>query len=146
MSRMSQVILFMSVVLVTSCTSPVSHVASQSGVLFAEAKVSLKPNTRMAGFITLFGNISVTNTGDTTQWYSNQSLHLILNHEFEARAYTDSVASHAVDFSSIEISPHTTYTSKVYWVFNANNFPKEPSIHLELGPSKTQLNLTFPKT
>ena len=136
MSRQSaKSFLLLPVVLTTACIRPATRVVSRSGALVADAWVSHSPKPFSDVSTALYGRISITNNSDTIQYYSNTSLRLALNEELQARTYTDTFVSVQVDFSSIEIPAHHTYTSAVYWVFPVKALPAALSIRLYLVPS-----------
>ena len=70
--------------------------------------------------VTYFADLSVLNIVDVAQAYSNKWLWLESGDTQSVRAYLDSVASHGVDFGTVEIAPNDSLDLKVYWVIPSN--------------------------
>ena len=70
---------------------------------------------------TYFADVSISNTTENIQLYSNKWLWLESGGSLKARAYLDSIASHQVDVDPIELDPNETQDLNVYWVFPSSD-------------------------
>lgn len=71
------------------------------------------------------GKITITNRTSTPQKYGNKFLKLVVNENLTARTYKDTIASESIDFTVVEIKPHSSLSLPVYWVFGV---PKETKV------------------
>jgi hypothetical protein len=103
---------------------------NKNGVLF-EAKFGNIEEKIINNKVSVGGMLSISNQSNVPVKYSNRDLHLIIEGEGKSRTYLDSVASHVVDFSYIEIPPNKTEYFKVYWVYPEVKLFKIKKIRLE---------------
>jgi len=110
-----------------------------------EIKASITPvfikfqnsKSKIEGKIT----ITITNRTSNPQKYGNEYLHLKVNGRLNSRTYKESVASEAIDFTVVQIKPHTTFSLPVYWVFDVPRETEVNSVQLlldEEGVEKAQ--------
>lgn len=62
------------------------------------------------------GELKIINNRSRSILFSNKDLYLVILHEGEGRAYVDSVASHVIDFATVEIKKGEILKQKVYWI------------------------------
>ena len=88
------------------------------------------------GKATYRATTTVTNQTDDSRDYSNAWLWLETGTAPGSRAYLDSLASHHVDISTIELGPNETLNLEVYWVFPISGLeePSDDSLVLVLRP------------
>jgi polysaccharide deacetylase 2 family uncharacterized protein YibQ len=119
-------------VAVSSCSAAEQNLTAKNDQLEVRASVSTTPKRLNKDSYKVSGKILVINHTGAPQRYSNQALTLLLNARFKSRAYLDTVASAAIDFTSIEIKPNSTVSFKVYWAFNLTDQAKVESLTMNL--------------
>ena len=73
------------------------------------------------------GQLKIINNSSSDVSFSNKDLYLVIEKEGESRTYVNSVASHAIDFSTTTIKKGGTLEQNVYWVLPAVSLRDETS-------------------
>lgn len=82
-----------------------------------------------------YADVSISNTTDHSQPYSNMWLWLKSGDTLRARAFLDSLASHQIDTGTVEVAAEEVLDLKVYWVFSVGDLevPSDDLFALELN-------------
>lgn len=89
-------------------------VSIEHGGLAIEATISNARKKLAGGAKAIGGRLRIENTSEMPVQYSNRNLFLVAGDEC-SRAYIDSFASHAIDFSRTTIAAKSTLELEVYW-------------------------------
>jgi hypothetical protein len=119
------------VCLLLICISAASYASKSNTIRIANnkleiiAEVTPKFRSFKNGDSNIKGKITITNRTSTPQKYGNKFLKLVVNGKLTARTYKNTIASEAIDFTVVEIKPHSSLSLPVYWVFSV---PKEAEV------------------
>lgn len=103
--------------LISACEPDVSiELQAQASSLEARATITTVEFDASEKTVKYFADVSISNTSDVVQPYSNKWLRLESADTESARAYLDSVASHHIDVDTVDLAPNESLDLKVYWV------------------------------
>jgi len=111
---------------------------AKSDGLVANAVIDIAPSDFQSGTIRYSGTVSIQNTSNQAQSYSNTWLWLNRENGPEARAWLGNLTSHYIDEATVELVPGEDLELPVYWVFDkvdgATLF--DGTVALELRPNE----------
>ena len=129
--------LFVLGVLFSSCTpSPKFQFEAKSPSLSVDVTTTDFEINWRDGYSKIPATAVITNTSSEPQNYSNQWLWLRSGDVIEERAFSDRLASHAIDVDVVEIGPGESLNLEIYWAIPDNDFERlgDDSFVLEIRP------------
>lgn len=120
------------------CISATTYASKSNTIRIANKRLEIKaevtPKFRSFnnGKSKIEGKITITNRTSTSQKYGNNFLKLVVNENFTARTYKDTIASEVIDFAVVVIKPHASLSLPVYWVFSEPKETEVDSLRLSL--------------
>lgn len=113
----------------------VGSIQAKLGDMEVQAKISPKIRRLPSGQFRVSAKIIVINHGTQALPFSTRDLFLRARTSQTARAYLNSIASNAIDFSSVQIEPDNPHTYSVYWILDLPEPPKIEILEIFLGQS-----------
>ena len=123
--------------LISACEPDVSiELEAQSPSLHVTANITSIEFDLEGGKATYRASATITNKTEKPRDYSNAWLWLESGTTLSARAYLDSLASHHIDTSPVELGPNESMTLELYWVFPISELegPGDDPFELVLRP------------
>ena len=104
--------------LISACETEISiELEVLSSSLHVKANITSIDSDFADGKTAYRATVTITNTTEEPQDYSNRWLWLESGTALSARAYLDSLASHQIDTGPVELGPNENLNLEIYWVF-----------------------------
>ena len=126
---MKKIVSFLIIFVICSCAADVRVELTKDDVQFVA--VASGYEDEIHGGHKVLGQLKITSSSEGEIAFSNKELYLVIKGEGESRTYVDSIASHAIDFTSTTLKKGGTLKQNVYWVLPPVKSLTAEHLHLE---------------